>query len=299
MTVLIRTLAMVLLTAFTFVDAQAACNPGGRNRGVLEALKAAKWQISGDSERNQFALDLVDCLADPDPNFRDGIAFEALQFYMRGRYLTDQTMVALSDNLQKKLQSPDPLGFQRPFAALVLSEVARADRVKTYLSPDQRMVLLNNAVTYMLGISDYRGFDPVHGYRHAVAHTSDLLMQLVLNPLVGRPGLVRIRDAVAAQVAPVGVSYITGESERLARPILLMAGRRVFSEAEWTAWFASVAGPGKLGSWDNWYLSVNGLAQRHDVTMFLSTVYINANASSDPDYAPMKAGVLAALKTVP
>ncbi|MEQ1754187.1 MAG: DUF2785 domain-containing protein [Micropepsaceae bacterium] len=299
MTVLIRTLAIVLLASLALAEAQASCTPGGKSRNALEALKAASWQIPSDSERNQFALDLAGCLADPDPKIRDGIAFEALRFYMRSRLLDEQTMLALSDNLQKQINASDPLGFRRPFAALVLSEVARADRVKTFLSTDQRMRLLNTSVNYMVSINDYRGFDPRQGYRHAVAHTSDLLMQLVLNPLVGKPEIVRIRDAVAAQVAPVGVSYITGESERLARPVLLMAGRKMFTEAEWTAWFASIAGPGPLGTWDNWYLSMSGLARRHDVTLFLSTIYVNANASSDPDYAPMKAGVLAALKAVP
>ena len=292
-------LLLLALSVVVVVDARAACSPVGMSRAGLETLKASKWAIADDGARNQFALALTACLGDPDPSLRDGIAFEALQFYMRSRLLSDQTMLALGLDLQTKLTLDDPLGFQTPFAALVLSEVARADRVNAFLTGAQRRRLLDSAVAYLVGIRDYRGFDAKEGYRHAVAHCADLLMQLALNTALGKAELVRIRDAVASQVAPEGVSYITGESERLARPILVIAGRKVFSETEWSAWFGSVAGPGALGTWDNWFLSVNGIARRHNLTLFVSTLYVNIDVSADEAFAPMRAGVLSALKALP
>ena len=292
-------LLILLLSVAVVSGARAACAPVGMSRTGLETLKTSKWAIADDGARNQLALALTSCLGDTDPGVRDGIAFEALQFYLRGRLLTDETMLALAHDLQAKLTSADPLGFQKPFAALVLSEVARADRVKAFLSSAQRGQLLDSAVASMVGIRDYRGFDAKDGYRHAVAHCADLLMQLALNPALGKSELVRIRDAVAAQIAPEGVSYITGESERLARPILVIAGRKLLSEAEWSAWFATVAGPGALGSWDNWFLSANGIARRHNLTLFVSTLYVNIDVSADEAFAPMRAGVISALKALP
>lgn len=82
---------------------------------------------------------------------------------------------------------------------------------------------------------DYRGFDDRQGWRHGVAHGADLLMQLSLNPAFGKPELTRIRDAVAAQVMPAGHAYVFGEGERMAAPIVYIARRGVFTEAEWTA----------------------------------------------------------------
>lgn len=282
-------------------EAQSAiCRPAGYDRARLDALKAGGWTIADEAERNAVALGLVECLGDPDSAVRDGIAFEALQHWMRANQLSATTLAALNTNLQAKLTAPDPQGFQRPFAALVLADVARTDRVAPWMSEAQRTQLIDASIAYMRGITDYRGFTPGEGYRHATAHTADLMMQLVLNPAIGKPDLVRIRDAVASQIAPAGHSYITGESERLAAPILYMATRNVFDEAEWTAWFAEISGPGPLGaSWDGWWLSEQGIARRHNLSAFLNVVHANVTLSQNPAFAPMRPGVAAAIRAMP
>ncbi len=278
----------------------AACQPAGYDRTRLDALKAGGWTIADDAERNAVALGLAECLGDPDSAVRDGIAFEGLQHYMRQNLLTRETLTALNANLQAKLTAPDPLGFQRPFAALVLADVARTDRVAPWMSEAQRAQLIDAAIAYMRGITDYRGFTPGEGYRHATAHTADLMLQLVLNPAVGKPELIRIRDAIASQISPAGHSYVTGESERLATPILYMATRNVFDEAEWTAWFAEISGPGPLGaSWDGWWQSEQGLARRHNLTAFLNVVQTNVSLSQNAAFAPMRPGVAAAIRALP
>lgn len=74
------------------------------------------------------------------------------------------------------MAAEDPDGLRRPFAALNLAEVARANRIKIYLTDARRDAMLRAATSYMSAIEDYRGFDPQLGYRHGVAHASDLLM---------------------------------------------------------------------------------------------------------------------------
>lgn len=272
----------------------------GCDRAALDALKANQWTIADDAARNTFARALTACLGSPDPTLRDGITFEALQYYMRNTQLTTETLAALNSDLQAKLTAPDPQGFQRPFAALVLSEVARTDRVSPWMTAAQRTQLLDASVSYMRGVTDHRGFTPGEGYRHAVAHAGDLMLQLTLNTAYGKPELTRIRDAIAAQIAPGAHFYVNGEGERLARPILYMAQRNVFTEAEWTAWFTEISGPGPLGaSWDGWFLSNEGLARRHNLTQFVSTIYLNARISGNAAFAPLLPGSEAAIRALP
>ncbi|MCA8886195.1 MAG: DUF2785 domain-containing protein, partial [Hyphomonadaceae bacterium] len=183
---------------------------------------------------------------------------------------------------------------------LVLADVARTDRISPWMSEAQRAQLINAAVAYMTSITDYRGFTPGEGYRHAPAHTADLMLQLVLNQAVTKPDLIRIRDAIATQIAPDGHFYINGESERLATPILYMAQRNLFSEAEWTAWFTSLAGPGPLGaSWDNWFKSETGLSRRHNLMAFLTIMQTNLSLTQNPAFAVQRPGVEAALRAMP
>jgi Protein of unknown function (DUF2785) len=208
-------------------------------------------------------------------------------------------MVKLSEKLQAQLKQPDISGFRRPFAALNLAEVARADRLKVYLTAEQRSALITTAVDYMKSITDYRGFDKVAGYRHGVAHGADLIMQLALNPAISKADLTRMRDAIALQVAPNGTSYVTGESERLARPVLFMAQRGLFSDREWMDWLAQFGDPGSVGSWDSAFQSDAGLARRHNVIAFLSAIYVNAQSSGTEAMKPLAAGAIEAMKKLP
>ncbi|HRD98885.1 MAG TPA: DUF2785 domain-containing protein, partial [Rubrivivax sp.] len=68
---------------------------------------------------------------------------------MRNNQLTTETLAALNSDLQAKLTAPDPQGFERPFAALVLADVARTDRISPWMNEAQRAQLINAAVGYM------------------------------------------------------------------------------------------------------------------------------------------------------
>lgn len=296
--------ALFLTAACATAPAQAqqtpTCAPAGYTRAQLDALKASEWAVADDAARNTLARAMTSCLGSPDPTLRDGIAFEALQYWMRHRQLSDATMLALGDDLEARLTGPEGQGFERPFSALVLAEIARADRVQPYMTPARRAQLLDHSINYLTNIHDYRGFDAHEGYRHGVAHAADLMLQLTLNPAFGKPELTRIRDAIATQIAPPEHSYIYGESERLATPILYMSQRAEFSEEEWTAWLTSVSGPGPLGAtWDNWFLSQAGLARRHDIYMFTSIIYLNADLSASGQFAKLKPGAAAAIAAIP
>jgi hypothetical protein len=215
---------------------------------------------------------------------------------LRGKQLDDLTKRALLVDLSARLAADDPAGFEQPFAALVLSEVARADRVEAFLTEVELVKLLVDAQHWFINISDYRGFSEAEGWRHAVAHGSDLLMQLALNPRVDAEGLKLIVSAAGVQVAPKGHAYIHGESERLARPILFAAGRGVMSEAEWSGWLMKLATPADP---DKVFASEEGLAWRHNVMGFLQALYMNVVAGSDPKDDVLRPGLEAVLKAMP
>jgi hypothetical protein len=293
----------ILFAAFaacaSATTAFAACPPAGYDRAQLEALKAHEWAIPNARARNTFALALTDCLASPDPEFRDDLSYQAYFALLRHRQLTDATMLALADNLQARLSAPEGEGFERPFAALILSEVARADRVQPFLTTERRAQLLDASLTWFTGIRDYRGFDDRESWRHGVAHGADLLMQLALNPAFGKPELTRIRDAVATQISPANHFYIYGEGQRLANPILYIAGRGVFTEAEWTAWLAQVASPAPLASWNDAFSHNSDLARVHNVSQFMQVLYIVARIDSTTADDALLPGAEAAIRALP
>lgn len=274
------------------------CPPQDIDAGSLQRLKQQKFAIDDTAARNALALGLLGCLSDPDPALRDGIAYEALAEWMRDDRLDVATRRQLRDRLHAMLQEPDADGFRRPFAALILSEVARTDRIAPWMSPKERVAMVDAAVDYLASVRDYRGYDDAQGWRHGVAHGSDWLMQLALNPALERAQLDPMLEAVASQAVPGSAhAYVFGEPGRLARPVLYLARHGWLSEAEWIAWFGEL--PARIGDPAKAYADSAWLARRHDLLAFLTAIYLEADQSGDARIKALKGPVAMAMKAVP
>jgi hypothetical protein len=257
-----------------------ACPPDGYSKSDLLQLRQSGFQISEDETRNGLALALLACVGHPDPEIRDGVVFEGLSVWLRGESLAADTVDALYQGLVEALTGEDDdTGFLKPFAALVLSEVARTDRIEAGFSPARRAELVKVAGEYMKEISDYRGFSDSEGWRHGVAHGSDLILQLVLNEEISSDQVRGLLLAVSGQVAPPGeVFYTYGEPARLARPVFYSYRRGIPDQDFWRSWFENVASPAPLNSWSDAYASNSGLARRHNTRAFLMAQFLNAAA---------------------
>ena len=294
----LRALICAALFATAPVLAEDVCPPEGADASSLQLLKQQQFAMEDAAARDALALGLLGCLSSADPVLRDGIAYEALTAWLRADRLGETTRVQLRDRLYQQLDEEDAAGFRRPFAALVLSEVARSDRIAPWMSPKARNAMVDKAAAYVASVQDYRGFDNAEGWRHGVAHGSDWLMQLALNPALERKQLDRILAAVATQVVPASAhAYVFGEPGRLARPVLYVAKRGLLSEADWSAWFDAL--PPRIGDASQAYADSAWLARRHDLLAFLTGLYLEADQSEDPQIKALKIPVVAALKRVP
>jgi hypothetical protein len=274
------------------------CPPEGQSVESLQALKALKFTVPDAGDKRTLAEGLVACLADPDPALRDGIAYEALAQWMRAGDFDADELRRLRDALYPMLDDGDAGGFGRPFAALVLSEVARTDRVQPWMTPAERAAMVDAAAGYLRSVDDYRGFDQCEGWRHGVAHGADWLMQLALNPALDRAQLDAILAAVAVQAVPAGGhAYVFGEPGRLARPVLYAARRGVYSDADWQAWFAALVP--RLGDPAQAYADEGWLGRRHDLMAFLMSLYVEADQADDESLKQLKPAIVAAIKQVP
>ena len=297
-------IAAVAIVAIQLSAAHAAnnCKPLGMSKAELQALKAAEFEIADEEERERFAFALLDCLASPDPELRDKIAYEAYATLLRGEQLDVEAVRRLGGDLIAILQKEkgDRNGFEKPFAALVLAEVARTDRVGDTFDDEGRQAIVDAAAAYLTSVTDYRGFDDKEGWRHGVAHTADVVMQLALNTKTSAAQLQTLRDAITVQIAPDTVHfYVYGEPERLARPILFMAVNEAFTEEEWQGWFTALADPAPLENWGEAYESNLGLARLHNLKAFGQAVYVNAAASENEKIKVLVSPALELLRALP
>jgi hypothetical protein len=284
-----------------WAQSTADCPPLSYSKESLLELRQGGFELVDDASRNALARGLLACVAEPDPELRDGIAFEALSNWLRTGQLNAETYQLLFSGLLLQLQAaPDRAGFRQPFAALLLSEVARVDRLQPSLDSDQRELLVMTAASYLAGVRDYRGFSTTEGWRHGVAHGADLALQLALNEAVNAAQLQTLLDAVLKQIAPLGeVFYIYGEPGRLAR-VAFYAHRRAVLEPEyWRDWFAGILHPAPLPDWSEAYTSQQGLAKRHNTLAFLLAMHLNATTAKDEAGADLGRMVAEALQQLP
>ena len=292
------TVAALIASMLSLGSAFAACPPDGQTADSLQALKDAKFAMADADARKALATGLIDCLGDPDPALRDDIAYTALTAWMRAGDFDADTLRAMRDALYAQLDADDDAGFLHPYAALVLSEVARTDRFQKWMSDEERAAMVEKAAGFLESVTDYRGFDDKEGWRHGIAHGSDWLMQLALNPALTRRQADRMLAAIATQAVPdAAPSYVFGEGGRLARPILYLAKSNLYSETEWMAWFATL--PPKIGDESKAYNDSKWLARRHDLMAFLMSLYIDADQSDDANIRALKPAIVAAVKAVP
>ncbi|WP_428631367.1 DUF2785 domain-containing protein [Sphingopyxis sp.] len=273
----------------------AICRVAQPADGDLKAFAARYFPAAGKT-----GIDgLIACLGDPHPAVRDEFAFALWSEGLRGKQLSPEWMRYTGQQLSAILVQPDDAaGFRKPFAALTLSEIARADWIDPFLTAPELHALAETAASYLRDVRDYRGFFADEGWRHGVAHGADLLMQLALNPRLARADADLLLGAIAAQVAPVASPlYVHGEARRLARPLLFLAKRADIDDAAWAAWFQTLH-PDAAVRWQTPYASAAGLAAVHNSSAFGDAVYVAASESQDPQVrrlVPLAAGLLKAL----
>ncbi|MBK8283533.1 MAG: DUF2785 domain-containing protein [Ahniella sp.] len=294
-----RFLLMMLLLSGSGQAVAEACPPEGWDKPSLVALKARQFVVDDADERARLAETLVPCLADPDPELRDGVAYEAMSTWLRAEGLASAQVQALSAQLLAQLEHPavDPEGVAQPFAALLLSELARTDRINPHFPDALRNRMLHSAEAYVAGMTDYRGFEEGLGWRHGVAHGADWIMQLALNPAYDRAALERLRAALLSQVPARGEhAYTDGESERLARAILVLMHRSELDPVSWHQTLATVSAPAPLPDWAAAFMSRRGLNQRHNVRLFLLALNLGVQRSTLADREALLHTIDAAIK---
>ena len=265
----------------------------------LEALKKAKFEIKLADKRNKIAPKLLACLGHKDPKIRDGVVYEASSYWLRNQLLAPETIKTMFNDLVNAMEQPnqDDDNFTQPFAALVFSEVVRADRVAPYLSDGERQKAVGVATRYMQNITDYRGFDETDGWRHAVAHTADVFLQLSLNKNISKAQLNQMLSAIEGQVSPSNQhAYLFGEPKRLAMAFIYIVLRGEHTTAEITQFVDKLTNPAPFSNWGSVYNSKQGLAKLHNTRHFIYSIFAITGQSKNPKLKAIQPTLAKAIK---
>ncbi|RFB04113.1 DUF2785 domain-containing protein [Parvularcula marina] len=295
MNMLISTL--MILASLGAAPEQGDCAPLGLSG---EALSSWAERDFPTGEEYDIALrGLVPCLDETDPYLRDHIGYTGMSALLRRGEARPELLDEVMELTLNVANGPDPEGVAQPFAILVISEFVRTDRLDPWMPDSLRKDLVFFASIKMRTNTDYRGFDDEEGWRHFVAHTADLMLQLILNDNVSNENVSFLLSSLKPQIAPSRHSYIHGEPSRLVRPVVYAARRGAEPPGGWAPWLESLADPSPMADWGEAFTSEEGLAVLHNTKAFALALYATA-ANVEDDWAkPLEEGALEVLKALP
>jgi len=212
------------------------------DRSAWVALAAGGFVVPDGRTAIGLLVDMNPLLGSADPVLRDDVAFSAAE-----RWILRERRVAPADlrrllqlwtaNLDDGLGGPaDDRVFKRSFSALCLSLVAAADLSAPFLDAAEARAFFDRMLDYFQRERDLRGFDPVRGWMHTVAHTSDTLKFLSRNPKLAAGSDVRLLAAVRAKIESHDAVFAWGENDRIALALHAVVRRPDGDAAALTAW---------------------------------------------------------------
>jgi len=120
---------------------------------------------------------------------------------------------------------------KRSFSALLLSSMAEREAKAPFMGVERYHQLVDEAVAYLQGERDLRGYDAKLGWIHANAHTADLLQALAKSSLLTKGEEQSMLAALAARLSSAPQVYTQGEQDRMAAAVLAVIRRPSFDAA--------------------------------------------------------------------
>ncbi len=202
---------------------------------------------------------LFSYLGSTDPELRDEIAYIVYANWLKRDLYTEEAIQShidlLLSNLKKGIGETDSdTVFLRAFSILLLAEIVHNDNKKSFLEKEQIKRILEKGLEYLEAERDPRGYVPVKGWAHALAHTADLLLVLAHNLNTEEADLLSLLNAISDKmVHSTNHVYIHGEDERLASAVLEILRRDLIPLEKVEAWTRACTAPDGL-DWKGVYI---------------------------------------------
>jgi hypothetical protein len=206
------------------------------------AIKENKFAFPAGYDLSALTDELFSYIPSLDPELRDEIGYEVFANWIESEpYSAGQLrgyLARLVENLQIGLgERESDSVFGRAFSILFLAEVIHRDNQQPYLEAHEVSEILDRVLAYLAAENDPRGYVPVKGWAHALAHTSDALMVFARSPHLDSAGLEHILTAISKKMhSATNWVYVHGEDDRLARAAV-------------TAFAHEALNPGQIKHW--------------------------------------------------
>ena len=264
------------------------------------SLAKNDYKIPEEHTLEELTEALFGYLGSTDPELRDDIGYIVYANFLKREVYSPEAIQAHVNTLLANLENgigeteTDSV-FLRTFSVLFLAEIIYNDNKKSLLDKAQIGTVLSKALTYLTAEKDPRGFIPVKGWAHALAHTADLLQELGKNKSLDKSDLETILQGIASKlVQSTNWIYIHGEDDRLANTVIAILQREMISADFLENWLKSLIKP--ENSWKGSYADEGRSKAFNNTRNFLRSVLLAAKSTEElPDKEQTEAAIFDAL----
>lgn len=261
------------------------------------------YKIPDGHSLEEITKALFGYLGSVDPELRDDIAYivyaNLLKREMYPKKEVRSHVNELLSNLERGIgETESDSVFLRTFSVLFLAEIVHNDNKKPLLDEDVIRSVLAKGLWYLDAEKDPRGYIPVKGWAHALAHTADLLLVLGRNRQTTKDDLEAILQAIASKlVRSTTWVYIHGEDERLAHAVMSIFGRKLVPADFLKDWLKSMTEPER--SWKGAYVDKGQAMAFHNMRNFLRSIMVNVLSTDElAEKAALQNMVMEAVRTL-
>ncbi|HET9906162.1 MAG TPA: DUF2785 domain-containing protein [Anaerolineales bacterium] len=215
-------------------------------------LSKNDYQIPEGHALEELTKTLFSYLGSTDPDSRDEIAYVVYANWLKRDMFSlgeiENHINELLANLEKGVgETESDSVFLRAFSVLLLAEIVHNDNKKSLLEKEQIQRILERGLWYLEAENDPRGYIPVKGWAHALAHTADLMLVLGRNRYLEGNDLTRILQGIANKIKQQNnYVYIHREDERLANAVAEILQRGVLDLEYVESWAGGFLQPEKF-----------------------------------------------------
>jgi hypothetical protein len=230
--------------------------------------------------------EIFSLLGSTDPELRDDLAYAILvEWVERDLYSPDELRQAIEElcaNLEVGIgETETDSVFLRAFSILTLALIVYYDNHKSFLSPEEVRAILDQGLQYLTAEKDPRGYVPVKGWAHALAHTADLYLVLAENKNTGAAEHNLILSEIAQKlVNATNWVYVHGEDDRLSAAVLAIFQRGLLALPTIKEWLNSLINP-KPGTWKGAWTQEESTRAFFNVRNFLRSLYLQITTENE------------------
>ena len=193
----------------------------------LQAIASDNYEAPTRPELYPLILAMGTYTGSLDPELRDDLIYMTMATWIardvfEAKDLKEILMVSLNDQhlfLHLGDRESDTV-FTRTFSMLIVAAVLNAHRRRPFLPDSELQVIQHKLLRYLDGENDFRGYVPVKGWAHSMAHAADALDELVQCEAFDADDVQEVLAALRTVICTAETVYICEEDERLVTAVL-------------------------------------------------------------------------------